>query len=459
MRTDIVILAAGQGSRMKSSLPKVLHPVAGRPMLAHVIEAAKTALASFGPGQIHGVIGHGGGQVREALSHHQINWVEQHQQLGTGHALRQALPALAGADQVLVLYGDVPLISAPTLQRLAQACQGQKLALLTATLADPTGYGRIVRNQQGAILAIVEHKDATASQRAIDEINTGIMAIPGHRIHDWLNALGNDNAQGEYYLTDIVAQAVAEGAGVVHARPDTLAEVQGVNSRQQLSVLEREYQRRCGERLMAEGVTLIDPQRLDVRGEVSTGQDVLIDINVVLEGLVVLGNGVVIEPGCIIRNSRIADGAVIRAHSIIEDATVASGCEVGPFARLRPGSVLAEKARVGNFVEIKKTTIGAGSKVNHLSYIGDADLGAGVNIGAGTITCNYDGVNKHRTVVGDGAFIGTNSALVAPVTIGAQATTAAGSVITVDVAENELAVARGRQRNINGWHRPVKKAD
>ncbi|WP_263081468.1 bifunctional UDP-N-acetylglucosamine diphosphorylase/glucosamine-1-phosphate N-acetyltransferase GlmU [Endozoicomonas sp. Mp262] len=459
MRTDIVILAAGQGSRMKSGLPKVLHPIAGKPMLEHVISAARKTQQKVGQGAIHVVIGHGAGQVQEKLRHHTVNWVQQTEQLGTGHAVKQALPGLEGADVVLVLYGDVPLINATTLQLLAAACNGEHLALLTVNMPNPSGYGRIVRDAMGNIQAIVEQKDANPEQLAIDEVNTGIMAIPGHRINDWISGLDNENAQQEYYLTDIVAKAVSEGATVVHAQPGKLTEVQGVNSRLQLSSLERQYQKQCAEVMMAEGVTIIDPHRIDFRGEISVGRDVLLDINVVLEGEVTLGSNVVIEPGCIIRNSKIADGVVIKAHSILENAIVSEDCEVGPFARLRPGAELAEKARVGNFVEIKKSTIGRGSKVNHLTYVGDAEVGTDVNVGAGTVTCNYDGVNKHKTVIGDGAFIGTNSSLVAPVTIGACATTAAGSVITKNVAEQELAVARGRQRNINGWSRPVKQAN
>ena len=459
MRTDIVILAAGQGSRMKSSLPKVLHSIAGKPMLEHVITAASNSQNQKKNGKIHVVVGHGADQVKDRLSHHEVNWVQQKEQLGTGHAVKQALEGVKGADAVLVVYGDVPLINPATLTLLTEACHGEHLALLTANISDPSGYGRIVRDRQGRIQAIVEHKDATAEQLAINEVNTGIMAIPGKRIDDWLNSLSNDNAQQEYYLTDTVAMAVAEGATVVHAQPAKITEVQGVNSRMQLSELERLYQQQQAEALMTAGVTIMDPQRIDIRGDIDAGRDVVLDINVVLEGDVVLGNNVVIEPGCIVRNSKVADGAIIKANSILEDAVVSENCEVGPFARLRPGAELADSARVGNFVEIKKSLIGQGSKVNHLTYVGDAEVGAGVNVGAGTVTCNYDGANKHKTVIGDGAFIGTNSSLVAPVTIGKGATTAAGSTITIDVPEDELGVARGRQRNISGWHRPVKKTD
>ncbi len=457
MRADIVILAAGQGSRMKSSMPKVLHPIAGKPMLEHVITSARETQKILGEGQIHVVIGHGSDQVKSALGHHDLNWVEQTEQLGTGHAVQQSLPGCQGADVVLVLYGDVPLIKASTLQALVAACDGERLGLLTINLPDPSGYGRIVRNADGYIQAIVEHKDATEEQLSIREVNTGIMAIPGSRLGSWIRNIGNDNTQQEFYLTDIVSMAVAEETQVVHVQPREASEVEGVNSRIQLAELERAYQKQIATQLLIDGVTIADPARLDVRGNVSAGRDVVLDINVVLEGEVELSDNVVIEPGCIIRNSRIGKGARIKANSVLENAVVAAGCQVGPFARLRPGTELADNAHVGNFVEIKKSTIGAGSKVGHLTYIGDADIGAGVNVGAGTVTCNYDGVNKHKTTIGDGAFIGTNSSLVAPVVIGEGSTTAAGSTITSKVPDGHLGVARGRQRNIEGWQRPVKK--
>ena len=457
MRADIVILAAGQGSRMKSKLPKVLHRIAGKPMLEHVILSAQHTQRKVGEGKIHVVIGHGAEQVKAALGHYDLNWVVQEEQLGTGHAVQQALPGCQGADVVLVLYGDVPLIHSSSLQSLLAASNGERLGLLTINLANPSGYGRIIRDGFGNIQAIVEDKDATPEQLAINEVNTGIMAIPGNKVRGWVNGLKNENVQHEFYLTDIVSMAVAEDTPVIHVQPQIPIEVEGVNSRVQLMELERARQQQLANNLMVNGVTIIDPRRLDIRGDVKTGHDITLDINVVLEGRVELADNVYIEPGCVIRNSVIGEGAIIKAHSILEDAVVAAGCEVGPFARLRPGTELKEKARVGNFVEIKKTVIGKGSKVNHLSYVGDSEVGDEVNVGAGTITCNYDGVNKFKTVIGDGAFIGSNSSLVAPVTIGRGATTGAGSTITKDIPDEQLAVARGKQRNIEGWQRPVKE--
>lgn len=457
MRADIVILAAGQGSRMKSKLPKVLHRIAGKPMLEHVILSALHTQRKVGDGKIHVVIGHGAEQVKQALGHYDLNWVVQEEQLGTGHAVQQALPGCKGADVVLVLYGDVPLIHSSSLQSLLAASNGERLGLLTINLANPSGYGRIIRDGFGNIQAIVEDKDASPEQLAINEVNTGIMAIPGNKVSGWVNGLKNENAQHEFYLTDIVSMAVTEDTPVIHVQPQLPIEVEGVNSRVQLMELERARQQQLANNLMVNGVTIIDPHRLDIRGDVKTGHDITLDINVVLEGKVELADNVYIEPGCVIRNSVIGEGAIIKAHSILEDAVVAAGCEVGPFARLRPGTELKEKARVGNFVEIKKTVIGKGSKVNHLSYVGDAEVGDEVNVGAGTITCNYDGVNKFRTMIGDGAFIGSNSSLVAPVTIGRGATAGAGSTITKDIPDDQLAVARGKQRNIEGWQRPVKK--
>ena len=452
MNLHVVILAAGQGTRMRSKLPKVLHPVAGKPMLGHVIDCAR----SLSPTRIHVVIGHGAELVREQLAAEDIHWVLQTEQLGTGHAVAQALPGTQGADQVLVLYGDVPLLRVETLAQLSSQAGAQALGMLTVTLADPTGYGRILRNVAGEVQAIVEQKDASAEQLAICEGNTGIMALPGKHAARWLGSLSNQNAQGEYYLTDVVAMAVSEQIPVEVAHAVDEYEVLGANNRVQLAVLEAEYRRRQAERLMTEGVSLADPARIDVRGDVSVGRDISIDINVVLEGRVVIEDDVIIESNCVLRDCHIGAGSHIKAFSHIDGAELATGCDVGPYARLRPGTRLQAGAKIGNFVETKKADIGAGAKVNHLSYIGDAVVGPDVNIGAGTITCNYDGANKHLTTIEEGAFIGTNTALVAPVTIGARATTAAGSTITANVPADTLAVSRARQRNIDGWKRPTK---
>tara|TARA_B100001750_G_scaffold246506_1_gene269054 strand:+ start:3992 stop:5308 length:1317 start_codon:yes stop_codon:yes gene_type:complete len=437
---------------MRSKLPKVLHPVAGKPMLGHVIDCAR----SLSPTRIHVVIGHGAELVREQLAAEDIHWVLQTEQLGTGHAVAQALPGTEGADQVLVLYGDVPLLRAETLAQLSSQAGAQALGMLTVALADPTGYGRILRNEAGEVQAIVEQKDASAEQLRIREGNTGIMALPGKHAARWLGSLSNQNAQGEYYLTDVVAMAVAEQIPVEVAHAVDEYEVLGANNRVQLAVLEAEYRRRQAERLMTEGVSLADPARIDVRGDVRVGRDISIDINVVLEGRVVIEDDVIIESNCVLRDCHIGAGSHIKAFSHIDGAELATGCDVGPYARLRPGTRLQAGAKIGNFVETKKADIGAGAKVNHLSYIGDAVVGPDVNIGAGTITCNYDGVNKHQTTIEEGAFIGTNTALVAPVTIGARATTAAGSTITTNVPADTLAVSRARQRNIEGWKRPTK---
>ncbi|MBD3657790.1 bifunctional UDP-N-acetylglucosamine diphosphorylase/glucosamine-1-phosphate N-acetyltransferase GlmU [Marinobacter sp.] len=450
----VVILAAGQGSRMKSSLPKVLHRVAGKPMLHHVIDTAR----QLGAAGIHTVIGHGAEQVRTATAQSDLSWVLQEQQLGTGHAVAQALPQLPDDASVLVLYGDVPLTCRETLENLISQVSEQSLALLTVNLDNPDGYGRILRDQDGRVTAIVEQKDASAAQQQISEVNTGILAVSAGHLKDWLPRLSNSNAQGEYYLTDIIAMAVAYGLEVKVSQPANPFEVQGVNNRIQLAELERWYQAREAERLMTEGATLADPARVDVRGELTIGNDVLIDVNVIFEGRVTLGSNVSIGPGCVIRDATIADGADIKANSVIEGAIVGAHAQVGPFARLRPGTELAANTKVGNFVETKKALVGEGSKINHLSYVGDAELGRNVNVGAGTITCNYDGVNKFRTVIGDDVFVGSNNSLVAPVTIDKGATLGAGSTITRDVGEGELAVARGRQRNIDNWDRPVRKS-
>ena len=451
MSLDIVILAAGQGTRMRSALPKVLHPVAGSSMLGHVIHSAR----QLSPEGIHVVIGHGADAVRERLAADDLNFVMQDKQLGTGHAVAQALPALT-ADTVLILYGDVPLIEVATLTRLLERVTPEQLGLLTVKLQDPTGYGRIVRNDQGKVWAIVEHKDASDAQKAINEGNTGILAVPGKRLADWLGRLSNDNAQGEYYLTDVIAMAVADGLVVATEQPEDPMEVQGANDRRQLAELERHYQLREARKLMAAGVTLRDPARFDVRGEVTVGRDVLIDINVILEGRVVIEDDVVIGPNCVIKDSILRKGAVVKANSHLDGAILGEGSDAGPFARLRPGSELGAKAHVGNFVELKNARLGEGAKAGHLTYLGDAQVGARTNIGAGTITCNYDGANKHQTTLGEDVFIGSNNSLVAPVDISSGATTAAGSTITQDVPAEHLGVARARQRNIEGWKRPVK---
>ncbi|UCJ17652.1 bifunctional UDP-N-acetylglucosamine diphosphorylase/glucosamine-1-phosphate N-acetyltransferase GlmU [Pseudomonas sp. MM211] len=452
MSLDIVILAAGQGTRMRSALPKALHPVADKPMLGHVVDTAR----SLQPQSIQVVIGHGAEKVRERLAADDLNFVIQAEQLGTGHAVAQALPQLS-AETVLILYGDVPLIETATLQRLLALVNDDQLGLLTVELADPTGYGRIVRDDQGVVQAIVEHKDASEAQRQIREGNTGILAVPGKRLADWLGRLSNSNAQGEYYLTDVIAMAVADGLVVATERAADEMEVLGANDRIQLSQLECHYQQRIARRLMAQGVTLRDPHRFDVRGDVTVGRDVTIDVNVILEGRVIIEDDVQIGPNCVVKDSTLRKGAIVKANSHLEGAEVGEGADCGPFARLRPGSVLGAKAHVGNFVELKNAVLGEGVKAGHLTYLGDTVIGARTNIGAGTITVNYDGANKHQTVIGEDVFIGSNNSLIAPVDIGAGSNTAAGSTITNDVPPKNLAVARGRQRNIEGWQRPEKK--
>jgi len=451
MSLEIVILAAGQGTRMRSALPKVLHPIAGNSMLGHVIHSAR----QLDPQRIHVVIGHGADAVRERLAADDLNFVLQDKQLGTGHATAQAVPFIT-ADTVLILYGDVPLIEVETLQRLLKQVVPGQMGLLTVELDDPTGYGRIVRDADGKVAAIVEHKDASEAQRAITEGNTGILAVPANRLADWMSRLSNNNAQGEYYLTDVIEMAVSDGLVVATEQPHDAMEVQGANDRKQLSELERHYQLRAGRRLMAQGVTLRDPARFDVRGEVTVGRDVLIDINVILEGNVVIEDDVVIGPNCVIKDSTLRKGVVIKANSHIEGAVLGEGSDAGPFARLRPGTVLEARAHVGNFVELKNAHMGEGAKAGHLTYLGDAEIGARTNIGAGTITCNYDGANKWKTVLGADVFIGSNNSLVAPVDISHGATTAAGSTITQNVDNAQLAVGRARQKNIDGWKRPEK---
>ncbi len=448
----VIVLAAGEGKRMQSARPKVLQPIAGQPMLAHVIAAAR----ALGAAAIHVVYGHGGDQVQAAFAAQaDLQWAEQAEQLGTGHAVQQAMPGVPDAARVLVLYGDVPLIRAESLRALL--AERGPLAVLGANLADPTGYGRLQLDQAGRVAAIVEHKDADASQRAIKLVNTGIIAADAARLRDWLSRLGRGNSQGEYYLTDIFAMAndQAEPAGVVVVRD--AVETEGANDGWQLAMLERAFQLRAVRALAMAGVRFADPARLDIRGVVRAGRDVEIDVDVVFEGEVELGDNVRIGPFCRVRNAQLAAGTVVHAHCDIDGASTTGACSMGPFARLRPGTVLSEGVHLGNFVEAKNARIGRGSKANHLSYLGDAQVGEGVNIGAGTITCNYDGVNKSATQIGDRAFIGSNSALVAPVSIGADATIAAGSVITRDAPEGQLTVARGRQHSVEGWKRPTKR--
>ena len=451
---NIVILAAGKGTRMKSDLPKVLHTLAGKPLLEHVL---LTSRALKSKGSLNVVVGYGAEQVEAELGADDVRFILQEQQLGTGHAVQQALPHIDPKATVLILYGDVPLINSTTLNKLIDHASPNTLALLTLTLEDPTGYGRIERNDTGDVIAIVEQKDANTEQQAIKEINTGIMAVSGQHLHAWLPQLSNKNAQDEYYLTDLIAIAKQHNVSIHTEQADNEWGVLGVNDRVQQAQLERHYQLQQARQLMRDGLTLLDPNRFDCRGEFSVGNDVVIDVNCVFEGKNVIGNNVTIGPNCTIKNAIIGDNCIIKANTVIEDAVMADNCEAGPFARLRPKANLKTGAKVGNFVEIKKANIGEGSKVNHLSYIGDAEIGKNVNIGAGTITCNYDGVNKWVTEIEDDVFIGSNNALVAPVKIGQGATTGAGSTISQTVPENQLSVARAKQRNIEGWVRPKKK--
>ena len=452
MTLAVVILAAGKGTRMKSSMPKVLHPLAHKPLVQHVIDTAR----SLDPSQIVVVYGHGGDQVREVVIDADLSWAEQAEQLGTGHAVQQAMPHIKEADRVLVLYGDVPLTSAETLRELLDQA-GEGMGLLTINLDDPSGYGRIVRDDKGAVERIVEQKDANADELAIQEVNTGIMVFPGEKLSGWLNGLSNNNAQGEYYLTDLLAMAVSDGVSIAVTQPEHQFEADGVNNKLQLAELERAYQRLQADRLMTDGVLLRDPNRFDLRGSLTHGTDCEIDINVIIEGNVTLGNNVKIGANVVLRNVSIGDNTVVVENCIFDNATVGADCTIGPFSRLRPGADLIGGAHIGNFVEIKKSVVGLGSKVNHLTYIGDSQIGAGVNIGAGTITCNYDGANKHTTVIGDNAFIGSNSALVAPVTIGKGATIGAGSVIRKDTPDDKLTLSGGKQVTIENWKRPKKQ--
>jgi bifunctional UDP-N-acetylglucosamine pyrophosphorylase/glucosamine-1-phosphate N-acetyltransferase len=452
---SVVILAAGKGKRMVSDLPKVLHRVGGQPLLGHVLAAA----SQLDPATRSVVYGHGGEAVKAAFADEKdVIWVEQSEQLGTGHAVAQALPLLDAASVVLVLYGDVPLIQPETLRPLVAEARRGRLALLTVELTDPTGYGRIVRDDRGQVQRIVEEKDATPAERCLREINTGILAVSAEKLGGWVAELDNDNSQGEYYLTDIIGLAVRDGVSVEAFSVTEHAEVQGVNDRRQLVDLERFYQARQAEALLLNGATLLDPARIDVRGTVATGKDVIIDVNVVFEGAVQLGDRVRIGPFCVLRDAIIGDDVEILSHCRIESAEVGAGAQIGPFARLRPDTRLAPGVHIGNFVEIKKTDIGPGSKVNHLTYVGDAEIGSNVNVGAGTITCNYDGANKHKTVIGDGAFIGSNSSLVAPVRIGKGATVGAGSSVSRDVPDGSLCLTRAQRKDVANWARPVKPA-
>jgi bifunctional UDP-N-acetylglucosamine pyrophosphorylase/glucosamine-1-phosphate N-acetyltransferase len=449
---NVVILAAGKGKRMRSDLPKVLHPIAGKPMLAHVLDTAR----KLGAARICVVYGHGGEQVREALAADDLTWARQEPQLGTGHAVLQALPHLDPAAPTLVLYGDVPLTRADTLVRLLKVSHGGTLALLTVSLPNPHGYGRIVR-ADGKVIRIVEEKDADDAERAIKEVNTGILVAPTAALARWLPGLGNSNAQGEYYLTDIVGLAVNEGVAVEAVQPDHAWEVEGVNSKLQLAALERIHQHNIAEALMEQGVTLADPGRIDVRGQLACGRDVSIDVNCVFEDTVALEDGVSIGPNCVLKNVVVKAGARLHAFCHVEGAEVGPKSVVGPYARLRPGAQLGTDVHVGNFVEIKNSTIADHSKANHLAYVGDATVGSRVNIGAGTITCNYDGANKFRTVIEDDAFIGSDTQLVAPVTVGRGATLGAGTTLTKDAPAGELTISRARQATVPGWKRPVKQ--
>jgi bifunctional UDP-N-acetylglucosamine pyrophosphorylase/glucosamine-1-phosphate N-acetyltransferase len=453
MALSIVILAAGQGKRMKSELPKVLQPLAGRPMVSHVVDCARSLDARA----IHVVYGHGGEAVRALLTAERVNAVLQAEQLGTGHAVQQAMPAISDDDLVLVLYGDVPLIRRETLEQLIAQAGEKSIALLSVVLEDPTGYGRIVRNTAGNVVRIVEQKDANRKELAIREVNTGLMAVSATHLRRWLGALRNDNAQGEYYLTDVVVAAVKEGLEVNAVIAPTVSEVLGINDKVQLAEVEAAHRRERANELMRAGVTVADPARLDVRGKVTVGFDVYLDINVVLVGNVKLGNRVKIGPNCYIRDAEIGDDTELFPNCVIDTAIIGPNCRIGPFARLRPETNLQRDVHIGNFVEVKKTRIGAGSKANHLTYLGDAIIGEKVNVGAGTVTCNYDGANKSTTIIGDGAFIGSGSMLVAPVQVGANATIGAGSTVSREAPANKLTVARTRQVTVEGWKRPVKK--
>ena len=450
---NIVILAAGQGKRMHSAVPKVLHKLAGKALLAHVIDTAQT----LSPTKVCGVYGHGGEAVPQAFEGRQLGWTKQELQLGTGHAVQQALPHIDRDGITLILYGDVPLVTRKTMQALSAIAQRGKLALLTVKLDDPTGYGRILRNSGGAVQAIVEHKDATGEQRTVQEVNTGIMAMPTDKLAQWVANLSNHNAQKEFYLTDIVANAVADGVAVeAHVLTDAWESL-GVNSKVQLAEVERIHQRNIARALLDQGVALADPARLDVRGELTCGRDVFIDVNCVFEGKVRLGDNVTVGANCVLKNVTVEAGARIEPFCHMDDAVIGPASRIGPYARIRPGTVLAEDVHIGNFVEVKNSQIAAHSKANHLAYVGDTTVGSNVNIGAGTITCNYDGANKHRTVIEDDVFIGSDTQLVAPVTVKRGATLGAGTTLTRDAPEGQLTISRAKQVSIEGWQRPVKK--
>ncbi|MDD1625706.1 MAG: bifunctional UDP-N-acetylglucosamine diphosphorylase/glucosamine-1-phosphate N-acetyltransferase GlmU [Methylococcaceae bacterium] len=453
MNITTIILAAGKGTRMRSELPKILHQIASRPLLQHVYDMSR----QLNNNTIKIVYGHGADLVRDTLKDLETSWIEQKQQLGTGHAVQQVSDQIADTDTVLILYGDVPLLKLSTVKQLIANVNDESLALLTVNLENPAGYGRIVRDESGQVTKIVEEKDASATEKLIKEGNTGIMAVQGDKLKKWLNKLNNNNAQGEYYLTDVIEMAVADGITIVTNQPETVDEVLGVNNRIQLSHLERVYQQEQANNLMEQGVTLIDPARFDLRGSIEKlGTDIVCDVNVIIEGKNSIGNNVKIGANTHIKNSIIGDNVEILANCVIENAVIGQGSRVGPYARLRPETVLAENVHIGNFVEIKKSSVAASSKINHLSYIGDTTVGSQVNIGAGTITCNYDGVNKFRTIIEDGAFIGSDTQLVAPVTIGKNATIGAGSTITRDSPENQLTLSRVKQISITEWQRPVK---
>lgn len=452
MPLHVIVLAAGQGTRMHSALPKVLQPLGDRPLLAHVVETAQR----LEPDRIHVVYGHGAEQVRSALGYLDVDWVHQAEQLGTGHAVAQAVD-IPDKAQVLVLYGDVPLIRSATLENVVAAAGDDALALLTVLRDDPAGYGRVLRDDDNQVVGIVEEKDADRDQRHIREVNTGVLCARAGRLRGWLERLDNDNAQGEYYLTDVVALAAQDGVRVIAGQAGSVEEIQGINDKIELAAAERILQRRRAEELMAGGLTLRDPGRFDLRGKLTAGADCVIDVNAVIEGEVMLGDGVHVGPNCVLRHSRIGDGTVIHAHTVIEHARVGARCQIGPFARLRPDTELGERAKVGNFVETKNAKVGKGSKIPHLSYVGDAELGDEVNVGAGVITCNYDGAAKHRTIIGDGAFIGSDCQLIAPVEVAAGATIGAGSTITRDAPAGKLTVSRAKQVTVEGWQRPRKR--